>query len=732
MGKNKAKPAAAAAQTKETQTKMDKQQHQKKKKTKHNNNKRDSKDEQSNEAVTQGTAPLPGEKSVDLKLDDYQPGQLTGMINIAGTKAPPPTVAAKTDASGGKSDAAENNLEPDSDEVVEEKEEEDSEDSGVREMLQNKYMRRTYLEGGSSDEDEDDDDDEEDVSADEGEQQGTDMAATNGEPEEEEQEEDGAVYAPGMIGGADFDDFYGQEEEESEDDREEEPKRKDDKEKESSSSSDSESGDDVDVKDEEQENENILEAFERGEKAQDGLSSEVLVADTSMQPVNNTPGQLASQTPHKHDEHLELDDSTKLEAGKNERLRRALATQEQTKRTVFIGNVDISVQIKELAHWIKNGIHDVLKSDGVVDVESFKFQSLEERKNASKYSISSSENNEELKKLRGGGGFIESIRFRSVPLKAVPVETGSSFRTMRKAAFIRGNFDASKGDVTKDQPNENGVTKYSESMNAFVVLTSQHFVEPVLRLNGKMLKEKHLRVDRAAMPASIRRNDKVSGGAKPEEGKHRRSVFLGNLSFDATDEELWQLFSQKIAGGDNAIEQVRVVRDSKTNLGKGIGYVVFKDRSYVSEALGLEGVALRGREIRVRRCADTNKGKVESLTTAPQPAAGGKRGRNSKDNNSVRNTPETMDKKVKKPRHNKTRPGRNGPVSKSKEVPSWMGATPGRENAGTDTASKKKPKNINLKHKQEQKHRKNRKAERQAKRKASSTKKNTKLKTTSS
>ena len=51
---------------------------------------------------------------------------------------------------------------------------------------------------------------------------------------------------------------------------------------------------------------------------------------------------------------------------------------------------------------------------------------------------------------------------------------------------------------------------------------------------------------------------------------HKRCVFVGNLPFDVQDEELWTHFERC---GD--IEFVRIVRDKKTNIGKGFGYVQF-------------------------------------------------------------------------------------------------------------------------------------------------------------
>jgi len=52
---------------------------------------------------------------------------------------------------------------------------------------------------------------------------------------------------------------------------------------------------------------------------------------------------------------------------------------------------------------------------------------------------------------------------------------------------------------------------------------------------------------------------------------HKRSVFVGNLPFDVQDEDVWNTFERC-----GEIEFVRIVRDKKTNVGKGFGYVQFK------------------------------------------------------------------------------------------------------------------------------------------------------------
>lgn len=92
-------------------------------------------------------------------------------------------------------------------------------------------------------------------------------------------------------------------------------------------------------------------------------------------------------------------------------------------------------------------------------------------------------------------------------------------------------------------------------MNAYIVFTDKASMEKGLEMNAQVFHEKHLRVDSAGNP---RNHDR------------KKSVFVGGLPFDAQEEQLWEFFKEC---GD--IENVRIVRDAKTNIGKGIAYVQF-------------------------------------------------------------------------------------------------------------------------------------------------------------
>jgi nucleolar protein 12 len=73
-----------------------------------------------------------------------------------------------------------------------------------------------------------------------------------------------------------------------------------------------------------------------------------------------------------------------------------------------------------------------------------------------------------------------------------------------------------------------------------------------------------------------------------EEGKKGRvsqddyntTVFIGNIPFIVSEEELRSFF---VNCGE--IENVRLVRDPKTFLGKGIGYIMFKTKEAMQKCI---------------------------------------------------------------------------------------------------------------------------------------------------
>lgn len=156
---------------------------------------------------------------------------------------------------------------------------------------------------------------------------------------------------------------------------------------------------------------------------------------------------------------------------------------------------------------------------------------------------------------------LESIRFRSVAFSTASMP--------KRAAYITKSL----------------MSATSHSANAYAVLSSPPAARKVAsELNGSEVLGRHIRVDSVVHPSAM---------------DHRRCIFVGNLGFvdDETvlttnsegktvekkrhkvpadvEEGLWRTFLKQ-----GKVENVRVVRDAKTRVGKGFAYVQF----YVSPA----------------------------------------------------------------------------------------------------------------------------------------------------
>lgn len=165
----------------------------------------------------------------------------------------------------------------------------------------------------------------------------------------------------------------------------------------------------------------------------------------------------------------------------------------------------------------------------------------------------------QLKALCGQYGKIKAIRFRSIAFSEM---------LPRKVAFIRGKFHSER-----------------QTCNAYVEFTQEDVVQQAVdSLNGSEFADHHLRADSA-------------GNEKPYDMK--RSVFVGNLDFAAEEEDLWKHFATC-----GKVENVRIIRDPTTSMGKGFGYVQFSDRAEVSLALKLHDTALNERKLRVQRASE--------------------------------------------------------------------------------------------------------------------------------
>lgn len=172
-------------------------------------------------------------------------------------------------------------------------------------------------------------------------------------------------------------------------------------------------------------------------------------------------------------------------------------------------------------------------------------------------------------------GEIESVRLRSVPISGAKVDEAGNQNLVRKVCVNSKQFGEQKG-----------------SFNAYVRFGDATSATEALQANNSLFGSRHVRVDRV----------------HPTLFDPRRSIFLGNLPHYADEEELREYFAKSLANGHDDIEGLRIIRDPNTLVGKGIGYLLLKDRDAVFKALQLDKSVFKKRwALRVSVCGKRTK-----------------------------------------------------------------------------------------------------------------------------
>lgn len=176
-----------------------------------------------------------------------------------------------------------------------------------------------------------------------------------------------------------------------------------------------------------------------------------------------------------------------------------------------------------------------------------------------------------LAQLFAGCGRVESVRLRSLPLQRDPTS-----KIPRRGAIASGAIDA------------------DQSAHAYVVFADDAAADAALTLNMQEFQGHLLRVDHAAPK-----------GGKEVVFDPQRSLFVGNLAHDIKDQEIIHHF------GAANLEAVRVVRDSRTGVGKGVAFILFKSQEASKTALKQQGAAeLKGRTLRLTGVKRQQEGKA--------------------------------------------------------------------------------------------------------------------------
>lgn len=174
-------------------------------------------------------------------------------------------------------------------------------------------------------------------------------------------------------------------------------------------------------------------------------------------------------------------------------------------------------------------------------------------------------------------GKVETVRLRFMPIAGCAVDQAGNQKLMMKVCANKKILNTSK-----------------DNCNAYVTFAKPESVANALKLNSSTLLLKKIRVDRETPVIDP-----------------RRSVFVGNLPFKMTDEKVWAFFEKQLKSDEDesVVENVRLIRDRESNLGKGFGYVLLKSASLAAKALGLNESKLDNRAIRVQVCGKRFKNK---------------------------------------------------------------------------------------------------------------------------
>jgi len=102
---------------------------------------------------------------------------------------------------------------------------------------------------------------------------------------------------------------------------------------------------------------------------------------------------------------------------------------------------------------------------------------------------------------------------------------------------------------------------------------------------------------------------------KLRKGEPGMNIYVGNLSYEVTEDELRQAFA---AFGE--VENVKIVKDYYSGRSKGFGFVEMPGKSEAQSAIeGLNGTDLKGRTLKV------NKAKSRSDSRRGSRRGGGRR-----------------------------------------------------------------------------------------------------------
>ncbi len=182
-------------------------------------------------------------------------------------------------------------------------------------------------------------------------------------------------------------------------------------------------------------------------------------------------------------------------------------------------------------------------------------------------------NRKVLKQLFKKYGTVETVRLRSFRVK--PGDLPKKVAQKRQMQLVDGS-----------------------TCNAYVVMSTTEEAEKSLALSGTTFKDRHLRVDLLGRSKQKTKDIQLN------------SIFVGNVPFDVDDEKLRNVF---VPCGQ--VEGVRIIRDKKTGIGKGFGFVTFSEKSGVMFSLQKSrNFELNGRTLRVTKAKSEDALKMKKFS----------------------------------------------------------------------------------------------------------------------
>lgn len=169
------------------------------------------------------------------------------------------------------------------------------------------------------------------------------------------------------------------------------------------------------------------------------------------------------------------------------------------------------------------------------------------------------------------------------------------------------------GEVTEVRVQMDRTTGRSRGF-AYVTFATEEALEAALKLDGKEIDGRPVKIDKSTpRPPPQERRDARAKAFGDTPSAQSATLFVGGLSFDATEDMVWETFNEY-----GEIKSVRLPTDRETGRPKGFGYVEFSDIETATKAYeGSNGAEIAGRAIRLDY----------STPREPRDGNGGGRGR---------------------------------------------------------------------------------------------------------